>query len=98
MVTLARPTDISSLDLDKTSIQTENGKIVVDEFQSTTVSGVYTIGEVTGVTSTNAAADRSGQILAERLFNGRSDLRMSRDGVAKVFYTLPPVGTCGLSE
>ena len=43
-------------------------------------------------------AIKAGRIVAERLFNNRTDLKMSYKNVPTVIFSHPPIGTCGLSE
>lgn len=71
---------------------------MVDEYQNTTVPGVYAIGDVTNQLTLTPVAIRAGRILSERLFNGRSNLKMSYENVATVIFSHPPIGTVGLSE
>jgi len=47
LLALGRPPNLEPLGLDKTGITIDKGAIVVDEYQSTTVSGVYALGDVT---------------------------------------------------
>lgn len=43
-------------------------------------------------------AVRAGRILSERLFNGRSQLKMNYDNIATVVFSHPPIGCVGLTE
>jgi len=43
-------------------------------------------------------AIRAGRIVAERVFNGRTDLKMCYDNIATVIFSHPPIGTCGMKE
>eukprot|EP00806_Schmidingerella_arcuata_P002870 Macronucleus_36.p1 GENE.Macronucleus_36~~Macronucleus_36.p1 ORF type:complete len:473 (+),score=103.56 Macronucleus_36:1-1419(+) len=97
LLALGRPPNLRGLDLEKTSIQTEKGAIVVDEFQNTAAYGVYALGDVTNQVTLTPVAVKTGRILAERLFNGRADLKMCFENIATVIFSHPPIGTCGLS-
>ena len=47
LVAMGRPPNITPLKLENTGIQVAKNAIVVDEYQNTTVEGVYAIGDVT---------------------------------------------------
>ena len=83
----------------KTNIKNDKGFITVDEFQNTTVKGVYAIGDVTnnGYALTPVAI-RAGRILAERIFNNKPHLKMVYENISTVIFSHPPIGTVGLSE
>ena len=71
---------------------------MVDEYQNTSVYGVYAIGDVTGCIALTPVAVRSGRILSERLFNGKTKLKMLYSNIPTVIFSHPPIGTVGLSE
>jgi glutathione reductase (NADPH) len=43
-------------------------------------------------------AIRAGRIVSERIFNGRTNLKMSYDNIATVIFSHPPIGTVGIKE
>ena len=43
-------------------------------------------------------AIKAGRILAERIFNNRSDLVMNYANIATVIFSHPPIGCVGLTE
>jgi glutathione reductase (NADPH) len=43
-------------------------------------------------------AVKAGRIVAERIFNNRTDLKMNYDSVATVVFSHPPIGVVGLTE
>ena len=98
LVALGRPPNLNGLGLENTSISIAKGAIVVDEFQNTTVSGVYAIGDVTNQVTLTPVAIKAGRIVVERIFNNRPDLKMSYKNVATIIFSHPPIGTCGFSE
>lgn len=98
LVCIGRPPLIEPLNLQNTGVQVNKGAIVVDEYQNTTVSGVYAIGDVTNQITLTPVAIRAGRILSERIFNGRTNLKMDYNNVATVVFSHPNIGTVGLSE
>ena len=43
-------------------------------------------------------AIKAGRIVSERVFNGRTGLKMSYDNIATVIFSHPPIGTVGMKE
>jgi glutathione-disulfide reductase len=75
-----------------------NGAIPVDDFQNTSVAGIYAIGDVTGKAPLTPVAIAAGRKLAERLFNAKPDSKVDYDNIPSVVFSHPPVATVGLSE
>jgi len=75
-----------------------SGHIVVDEFQNTAEPGLYAVGDVTGQAELTPVAIAAGRRLADRLFDGQSDRKLSYGLIPTVIFSHPPIGTVGLSE
>ncbi len=75
-----------------------NGYIEVDEYQQTSVPGVFAIGDVTGKVTLTPVAIAAGRRLADRLWGGQADRKLSYDNIPTVLFGHPPLGTVGLSE
>ena len=97
LVALGRPPNVEPLQLNNTGVQIKNGAIVVDEFQNTTVPGVYAIGDVTNVATLTPVAIRAGRVVVERIFNNRPTLKVNYDNIATIIFSHPPIGTVGMS-
>ncbi len=76
----------------------EDGHVVVDDLQSTSVAGIYAVGDVTGRLQLTPVAIAAGRKLADRLFGGEPEARISYEGVPTVLFSHPPIGTVGLGE
>ncbi|KAJ1650293.1 Glutathione reductase [Dispira simplex] len=76
------------------------GHIVVDEFQNTSVEGIYALGDVCGHMELTPVAIAAGRILAGRLFGGPqfAQAKMDYANVPTVIFAHPPIGSIGLSE
>lgn len=74
------------------------GHVVVDEFQNTSVAGIYAVGDVTGRALLTPVAIASGRRLADRLFGGQRDARLDYENIPTVVFSHPPIGTVGLTE
>src|SRR5699024_4992252 len=66
-----------SLCLENTGIKRDDkGFIKVDDYQNTSVAGVYAVGDVIGKLDLTPVAIAAGRRLSERLFNGQTHLRL----------------------
>jgi len=96
---VGRKPNTENLGLETTDIQVNKaGYIAVDEFEATTVEGVYAIGDVIGKIELTPVAIRAGRTLVERLFNNRPGLKMDYENVPTVIFSHPPIGMIGLTE
>ena len=96
---VGRKPNVDSLDLAVTGAETaRGGAIVTDEFQRTSVEGVYAIGDVTGRAALTPVAIAAGRRLADRLFGGDANRKLSYDYIPSVIFTHPPIGTIGATE
>lgn len=96
---VGRQANISTLGLENTDIEvTSNGFIKTDEFENTTVKGVYAIGDVNGKIALTPVAIAAGRRLSERLFNGKSEEKLDYKFVPTVVFSHPAIGTIGLTE
>jgi len=64
LMAIGRPPNIEPLTLNNTNIKVEKGSVWVDDFQNTSVAGVYAIGDVIGRDMLTPVAVRAGRILA----------------------------------
>jgi glutathione reductase (NADPH) len=78
--------------------QDERGFVVADAFQNTNVPGIYALGDVTGQAELTPVAIAAGRRLADRVFNGQADRKLSYELIPTVVFSHPPIGTLGLSE
>ncbi|HIX70927.1 MAG TPA: glutathione-disulfide reductase [Candidatus Enterococcus stercoravium] len=88
-----------SLCLENTGIKRDDkGFIKVDDYQNTSVAGVYAVGDVIGKLDLTPVAIAAGRRLSERLFNGQTHLRLDYNLVPTVIFTHPAIATIGMSE
>ncbi|KAL3467522.1 hypothetical protein BJX64DRAFT_247919 [Aspergillus heterothallicus] len=78
----------------------EKGHVVVDEYQNSSVDGIYAIGDVTGQAELTPVAIAAGRQLGNRLFGGEQfkTAKLSYDNIPTVVFSHPEVGTVGLTE
>ncbi|RMF38207.1 MAG: hypothetical protein D6754_08025, partial [Alphaproteobacteria bacterium] len=73
------------------------GAIEVDEWSQTAVPSIFAVGDVTDRIALTPVAIREGQAFAETVFGGRPT-SMDHRLVASAVFTLPEIGTVGLTE
>ena len=96
---IGRSPNTAALHLARAGVEMgRRGHVVVDADQNTSVDGVYAVGDVTGQAQLTPVAIAAGRRLAERLFDGQHDRRLSYENIPTVVFSHPPVGTVGLSE
>ncbi|MCW8109285.1 glutathione-disulfide reductase [Alteromonas ponticola] len=96
---IGRTPSTAKLGLENTGIKTDDkGYIKVDKYQTTTIQGVYALGDVTGQAELTPVAVKAGRLLSERLFNDRTHAYMDYSQIPTVVFSHPPIGTVGLSE
>ncbi len=87
------------LDLAAAGVETDDaGFVPVDEYQKTNVDNIFAIGDVTGAVALTPVAIAAGRRLADRLYGGMQDRKLSYENIATVVFTHPPIGTIGLTE
>ncbi len=62
------------------------------------MAGVYAIGDVTNNIQLTPVAIKAGRVVAERIFNNKTDLKMNYNDIATVIFSHPPIGSVGLTE
>ncbi len=89
----------SALGLDSIPVETdEKGWIRVDEFMETSAPGVYAIGDILGPSKVMLAhvASHEGIVAAENAMGIKT--KMHYDVIPNAIFTMPEIGTVGLSE
>jgi len=96
---IGRTPNTRSIGLTEAGIDVDDsGYIVVDEYQNTTASKVYAVGDVTGKAALTPVAIAAGRRLMDRVFGGQKDRRLCYENIPTVVFSHPPIGTVGLTE
>lgn len=74
------------------------GFVQVDEWQQSSVEGIYAVGDVTGRMPLTPVAIAAGRRLADRLFGGQKEAKLDYQNVPSVVFSHPPISSIGLSE
>lgn len=87
------------LNLEKIGVDLDaHGYIITDEFQNTSVSNIYAVGDNTGRAQLTPVAVAAGRRLSERLFNNKPEEKLDYENIPTVVFSHPAIGTVGLTE
>ncbi|TMW58423.1 hypothetical protein Poli38472_009982 [Pythium oligandrum] len=88
------------LNLKAAGVETDkNGYIKVDEYQRTTAQkNIFAVGDVCGTAALTPVAIAAGRRLADRLFDGKKNAKISYENIPTVVFSHPPIGTVGLTD
>lgn len=75
-----------------------DGTIPVDQWQATSQSHIFALGDVTGKFPLTPVAIAAGRRLADRLWGGQEGRYLPYETIPSVVFTHPPFGTVGLTE
>ena len=93
-----RHPNVEGLGLDSVGVQlNKKGAIEVDAFSKTSVDHIWAVGDVTDRVNLTPVAIAEGRAFAETEFGG-TPRQIDHSLVASAVFTLPPIGTVGLTE
>lgn len=95
---LGRVPNTASLGLDTAGVATEDGRIVTNECQQTSVSHIYAAGDCTGRHEIVHLAIQQGETAAYNIIHPDSPRRMDDRLLLSVIFTEPQVAFVGLTE
>ena len=89
--------NIEGLGLDQLGVELEKGFVSVDEYQQTSVDGIFAIGDVCGAPCLAHKASHEGTICAE-VIAGEMPLPLKKERIPGCTYSYPQVASIGLTE
>ncbi|MFP6801918.1 MAG: dihydrolipoyl dehydrogenase [Pseudomonadales bacterium] len=89
--------NIEDLGLEAIGVEVDRGFISVDEYQQTSVDGVYAIGDVAGVPCLAHKASHEGIIAVEGIV-GEMPNPLNKERIPGCTYSHPQIASIGLSE
>lgn len=89
--------NIENLGLEAIGVEVDRGFITVDEYQQTSVDGVYAIGDVAGVPCLAHKASHEGIIAVESIV-GEMPHPLNKERIPGCTYSHPQIASIGLSE
>ena len=94
LLSIGRKPDLSGIE--GLGLELQNGRVKVDDRMETSIPGIYAPGDVNGIWMLAHAAFKMGEIAAENALGGNE--KYDRRNVPSCIYTLPEVGSIGLTE
>jgi len=89
--------NIEGIGLEEAGVKTDRGRIVVDEFYSTSVSGVYAIGDIVPGPALAHVASAEAIVCVEKIAGHNPD-PVDYSNIPGCTYTTPEVASCGMTE
>ncbi len=89
--------NIENLGLEKLGVKTEHGIIAVDQFNQTTVPGIYAVGDVCGPPMLAHKAEHEGLLCIEAI-KGLQPQPMNKLMISGCTYCSPQIASVGLTE
>ncbi len=89
--------NVENLGLEAVGVDTDRGFITVDEYQQTSVDGIYAIGDVAGAPCLAHKASHEG-IIAIEAIAGEFPHPLNKDRIPGCTYSHPQIASIGLSE
>jgi dihydrolipoamide dehydrogenase len=89
--------NIEGIGLEEVGIKTENGKVLVDDFYNTSVSGYYAIGDLIPGPALAHVASAEGIICVEKI-KGMDVEPLDYGNIPGVTYSSPEVASVGMTE
>ena len=89
--------NIEILNLEKSGIETEKGKIKTDEFYRTNVEGIYAIGDVIATPALAHVASAEAIACVEKIA-GMDVKPLNYNNIPSCTYTFPEIASAGLTE
>ncbi|SHM94840.1 dihydrolipoyl dehydrogenase [Mucilaginibacter sp. OK098] len=90
-------TNLEGLGLEENGVQTDRGKVVVDDFYKTNVEGVYAIGDIVKGQALAHVASAEGIICVEKIA-GQSPHPLDYNNIPGCTYCSPEVASVGYTE
>ncbi len=89
--------NIEGIGLEEAGVKTDRGRIVVDEFYRTSVSGVYAIGDIVPGPALAHVASAEAIVCVEKIAGHNPD-PVDYSNIPGCTYTTPEVASCGMTE
>ncbi|MBE0647329.1 MAG: dihydrolipoyl dehydrogenase [Bacteroidales bacterium] len=90
-------TNLEGIGLEETGINTEKGKVVVDDFYKTNVDGYYAIGDIVHGQALAHVASHEGIICVEKIA-GKDAEPLDYGNIPGCTYTNPEIASVGMTE
>ena len=95
---LGRTPNTESLDLARAGVETDQGRVVANEFMQTTAPHIYTAGDCTGPHEIVHIAIQQGETAGQNILHPRRKRKMDYRLLISIVFTEPQVAVVGLTE
>jgi dihydrolipoamide dehydrogenase len=89
--------NLENIGLETVGLKTEKGKVVVDEYYRTSVSGIFAIGDIVHGQALAHVASAEGIICIEKIAGNEVE-PLNYNNIPCCTYTTPEIASCGLTE
>ena len=99
LVAVGRTPNSDTLNLDAAGVAVDDeGRVVVDEFQQTSVDGIYALGDVTSPHQLKHVANHEARVVKHNLLNPADRIRSDHRFVPHAVFSSPQIAAVGLTE
>ncbi|MBB5835899.1 mycothione reductase [Kribbella italica] len=99
LVAVGRQPNSDRLAVDKTGVETtEDGRVVVDEYQRTAADGIFALGDICTPVPLKHVANREAEVVSHNLKHPDDLIRAAHDVVPSAIFTRPQIAAVGLTE
>ncbi|HEY4572033.1 MAG TPA: mycothione reductase [Kribbella sp.] len=99
LVAVGRVPNSDLLNLDATGVEVgHEGRVVVDEYQQTTVDGIYALGDVTTPHQLKHVANHEARVVKHNLLNPDDRITSDHRFVPHAVFSSPQIAAVGLTE
>lgn len=89
--------NIENIGLDEVGVNTEKGKVIVDEYYKTNIDGIYAIGDIIPGPALAHVASAEAITCVEKIA-GLSPETIDYSNIPSCVYSVPEIGSVGLTE
>jgi mycothione reductase len=99
LVAVGRAPNSDTMNLDATGVEVDaDGRVIVDEYQQTTVEGIYALGDVTSPHQLKHVANHEARVVKHNLLNPTDRIKSDHRFVPHAVFSAPQIAAVGLTE
>jgi mycothione reductase len=99
LVAVGRTPNSDTMNLEATGVEVDaEGRVVVDEYQQTTVEGIYALGDVTSPHQLKHVANHEARVVKHNLLNASDRIKSDHRFVPHAVFSSPQIAAVGLTE
>jgi mycothione reductase len=99
LLAVGRTPNSDLLDVTKTGVEVDRtGRVVVDDYQQTTVDGIYALGDISSPFELKHVANHEARIVQHNLSHPDARIKADHRFVPHAVFTAPQIASVGLTE